>query len=209
MFLTKIILNIKNRRTLNALSNANEMHKVVMSMFKDIDSETPRKDMGVLYTMDIKGNEVSLLIQSNVIPNGQRLLNDEIINSFQTKCITNMFDSIKNDDIICLEVMSEPYKKVENSNSKNARRKNLIRYEDKLKWFERKIEGCGCYIIDNTLISNTDTIYGKKGNFDFTYRPSIYRCHVKVNDVTKFIRLLKNGLGSGKAYGMGMFKIYR
>lgn len=209
MYLTKVILNLKSRRVLNALANANEMHKLVMSLFEDIDSKTPRKDMGILYLMDIKGNDVSLLIQSNIIPNGEKLLNGSVINSIQIKDIENLFNSIKNGDILYLEVLSEPYKKVENNNSKNSRRKALVNSTEKAEWFERKIKDHGCYVTENVVISNADTIYGKKGNSNFVYRPSIYRCCIKVTDINQLIELLKRGLGSGKAYGMGMFKILK
>lgn len=209
MYLTKAVFNLKSRKSLSALVNANEMHKLVMSMFEYIDSDTPRKDMGILYLVDIKGNDATLLIQSNIIPNGQILLDSQVMSSIQTKSLDNLFSSIKNGDTLYLEVLSEPYKKVKNSNSKNSRRKILTKSAEKIEWFEKKIKEHGCNIIKHDIASNTDTIYGRKGSFNFIYKPSVYRCCVKVTDTAQLIELLKTGLGSGKAYGMGMFKTYR
>lgn len=209
MFLSKLVFNLHSRKAINAVVNANEMHKLVMSMFKNIESDTPRKELSVLYSLDIGPTQVGVLVQSLDEPNADKLLNDNTIISIQTKSIDKMLDSIEKGSWLRLEVLSEPYKKVENINSKNSRRKVLTNEEEKLEWFNRKISANGCFVKNEMIVKKGDTVYGQKKNLKFVYHPSVYSCIIKIDDKDKFNELVKNGIGSGKAYGMGMLKIFK
>ena len=206
MYLTKIILNTKDNYVLNCILDVDRMHKLVMSGFDDFGSTAVRKQIGVLYQMSTKGDVCSLIIQSDIIPD-YRKLNNKIID-YSTKDMSNFLNSISDGQRLYLNVLSEPYKKVSNLNSKNSRRKVLTDYNEKAEWFNKKISR-SCNIIREDVETPTIRIFGKKATGKFIYRPSQYKCLVEVTDRTEFLKTVHDGIGSGKSYGMGMIQIFK
>ena len=213
MYLTKIVLNTGNSKVLDCIDNANKMHKLVMSGFGNSDSEEARKDLGILYRMTIKGNTCSLTIQSDSVPDYNHLIGTGIIEYPQTKDMSRFIDSISNGQRLYLDILSEPYKKVPNVDAngvltKNSRRKVLTNYDDKIEWFNKKISE-SCFIDVADVEKSKIELYGRKATGRFIYRPSQYKCMVRVKDKEDFLRMLHDGIGSGKSYGMGMIQIFR
>jgi len=208
MYLTQILLNDKNQKVIKALTNVNEMHKLVMSGFRSVDVDSARKELGVLFQIYIKKNRPYVIIQSFEKADYSKLIDNNIILSVKEKDFDEILNLLKKDGVIKLELLSEPYKKVKNLNSHNSRRKVLTDKEEKAEWFNSKIKQCGCDVIEYDVSKTNLCIYGNKKKLNFKYHPSVYKAIVKINDENKFTDMIKSGIGSGKAYGMGMIRIF-
>lgn len=208
MYLTKIVLNIHNKNLCNLVGNVNELHKLVMSGFEDVESETPRYDLGILYEIKYSKKGVCVIVQSLEKPDYSCQMEKNQISFIQQKQIDRLLDSIVPEKFLVVEVLSEPYKKVKNLDSKNSRRKVLTNEEEKKEWFKRKITNYGCRVLVSDVTKPERTLFGIKKNMKFTYRPSKYKAVVEITDAEKFKEIIRAGIGSGKAYGMGMVKVF-
>lgn len=209
MYLTKVELNLKKNAVVSVLSNVNYLHKFVMSGFNHIETDTARKDLEVLYELQEGKKTISILVQSKVKPIYDELKREDKIKSYQTKDISFVENGIKNGMNLRLEVLAEPYKKVENKTSRHSRRRVLTNEEDKKDWFKRKITDHGCEVLADGIRNTDKVIYGRKSGNKILYRPSLYSCFVTVADADAFVKMIKEGIGSGKSYGMGMVKLVK
>lgn len=206
MYLSKAVFNLNNDKVKKAIIDANRMHKLVMSLFDEIDSETPRADMKVLYELTFKKNYIYIIIQSKYKPNFDSTVN--MFSDIKIKEIDHYFNLAKKAKNIRIEILSEPYKKVKNLHSKNSRRKVLTQEEEKLDWFRKKLINAGCDIKSDYIMSTNTLISGNKGESSFKYHPSSYNALIQIKDPERFQKMCKNGIGSGKSYGMGMIKFF-
>lgn len=207
MYLSKIVLNIEKEKVINAAVDANKMHKLVMRMHSNVENDNARETICVLYEMNTNGRNIVIIEQSTEAPDVKKLMEDNCVISYETKKIDAVADAIKNERIFKVSVITEPYKKVKNKFSHNSRRKVLTDECEKANWFIRKLEQNGCKVIDANICKTSTTICGKK-NGRFVYHPSKCEAIIKITDEETFKNALKNGIGSGKSYGMGMLKIY-
>ncbi|MBD3353635.1 MAG: type I-E CRISPR-associated protein Cas6/Cse3/CasE, partial [Candidatus Lokiarchaeota archaeon] len=104
------------------------------------------------------------------------------------------------------------------SNRKNGYRVPLKRRENQLIWIQRKSSLHGFKILSSGFnldiplvkISNQGDYTGKKGNGRvITHFSVLFEGVLKIEDLEKFKKTLKNGIGSGKAFGFGLLSIAR
>lgn len=207
MYLTKFNIEINDTRAIKILTNVNEMHKLVMKGFPNVESADARKSLHVLYEVNMTKKNVSIIVQSDMLPDYTFDGAENLIKNVEQKDLSPVLNKIENEKVLRLEVISEPYKKVKNLNSKNSRRHVLTNFYEKMEWFKRKLEDKGCRIIKADVKDDQLLVSGNKNGHKISYHPSKYTCLVKVTDEDAFKEMLQNGIGSGKAYGMGMVKV--
>ncbi|MHA1372041.1 MAG: type I-E CRISPR-associated protein Cas6/Cse3/CasE, partial [Promethearchaeota archaeon] len=167
LYLSRLILNIRNKKVAQDLGNCYSMHKRVMSGFPDIKNThkngnekiTARQKFNVLYRPEISKtkNSIVLIVQSTIKPDWSKLpknyvTNNEFFNAgIQVKDISKILDIIENGMKLRFRLRANPTKKIptkdENGNiiksKKNNSRVPLIRDKDQLDWLKRKAEKCG------------------------------------------------------------------
>lgn len=73
MYLSRLLLNPRNRDTLRWLRDCHELHRVIMAGFPHVEAEDARRELGVLYRVERPAADgtTPVLVQSRVAPHWQ------------------------------------------------------------------------------------------------------------------------------------------
>ena len=208
MFLSRIPLDRYNRNTLRALNSPSIFHGAVESSFT---GERKRN----LWRIDCLDNQLYLLLLSDCEPElssfcsqfGQKGLH------YETKSYDGLLDRIKTGDKWQFRFTANPTKSV--SNQKNRKRGKVfahITMDFQKKWLVEKSEKNGFSVTENSfdIIQSKRIRFYKKGSRKPISLISVtYEGILEVTDVYLFRNSLINGIGRGKAYGMGLLTIMK
>lgn len=70
MYLSRLLLNPRDRDTMRWLADCHQLHQVIMAGFPHLETETARRDLGVLFRVETPGPDgaIAVLIQSRTEP---------------------------------------------------------------------------------------------------------------------------------------------
>lgn len=231
MFLTRLILNGRNREVRRDLSNCQDMHCTIMGAFPRVEVETaPRADMGILFRIDPpdQAGMVAVLVQSRIQPDWSYLsagylatLNDGRLNP-ACKQIAPLLERLRPGQPLRFRLRANPTKKIETKTGEDGRRRNgrrvkLTTEEDWRKWLIRKAESGGFRIL--SVRGHSDFMeaqmadhgkargdrLGKEGKMkELAFGSILFDGRLEVVDPEQFAATIDVGIGSGKAYGFGL-----
>lgn len=165
MYLSRLILNPRNRKVRRDLSDCQELHRTVLSGFPDMHENgiNARHKFGVLHRLDIHpvSGAIVLLVQSIAKPDWSSLPEGYLLGDIGTenpacKEISELYGCIKDGDILAFRLRANPTKKVGTSQIKdiragkqksNGRRVPLKTENEQLLWLKRKGESGGFQLI--------------------------------------------------------------
>lgn len=194
MYLSKLIINLMDRDVLCNFTDSYYWHRNIMSGFPDLDSLSPRKEMGILFRKVVTHSSVVLYVQSKVEPDWR---NKTWIYQYECKSIDNMIDSLTDNQCLAFNLLCTPYY----TDSRNKLR-SYTEDDKKLNWFTTKGKYNGFEVINLNIRPCTDkfTNIGKKISLDATNLMG----RIRITDVEKFKEFYLTGVGREKAYGAGM-----
>lgn len=182
------------------------------------------------------GRIIKLLIQSMIKPDVSKLNEKYTLGAngnknIAVKNIEGIFTQFENDRKLRFRLRANPTRKI-NTSSKEDRlsgeKKNGIRVpitsdEELVKWLKRKSQNHGFEILNlkiskeipNVRISSMEYSRGVKKkptgksgkSFNLKFDTIQFDGVLKINELDKFSDAIKNGVGSGKAFGYGMLSI--
>lgn len=210
MYLSKIVFNIKSRRTVDILGTAQKTHQFIMSAFDDIPSDTPRKDLGVLFRINETDFSIFAIVSSLVKPSWDKAYNENLISSFEVKDASALNDGIKNGKTYILDALLVPCKRTTNEidGKKKIKRHFLKDAEEREQWFRRQAEANG-FEVTSLIEKGQKKIYGIKGYTETWVNTVNFSATIRITDEEKFRNAHKCGIGIEKAYGAGMLLIAR
>ena len=182
-----------------ALTDRQKMHRLLTGCFQN-----QRSNADILFCSRIKGLVVEVYLYSSIpvirkcIPSGIRLAAE--------RDVTFWLDSLKTGMHLSFQIETAPFKKVAEEGIKNSRRRAIVDPEERISWLERKAQQSG-FVICTLLESKAERIVvnhspDKGGRFFVdTFK---YTGTLQITDGDSFQNTVKNGLGPGKAYGLGM-----
>lgn len=214
MFLSRIPLDRYNRNTLRALSSPSIFHGAVESSFT---GDRKRN----LWRIDCLDNQIYMLLLSDCEPElsafcsqfGQENL------SFETKSYDGLLDRIKTGDKWRFRLTANPTKSV--SNQKNEKRGKVVAHvttDFQKKWLVEKSERNGFSVTEKSfdiVQSRRISFYKKEKNQDKIVNRKVlfisvtYEGVLEITDADLFKNALINGIGRGKAYGMGLLTVMK
>lgn len=194
MYLSKLIINLMDRDVLCHFTDSYYWHRNIMSAFPHLESETPRKDLGILFRKVVSHSCVTIYVQSKVEPDWTE---KSWIYKHECKSIDSMLDSLANGSCVSFDLLCTPYY----TDTKNKLR-SYIEPEKKLAWFTIKGKYHGFEVIDiaTKLCTEQFTNIGNKIDLDATNLIG----RLRIVDVEKFRDFYLTGVGREKAYGAGM-----
>ena len=160
-----------------------------------------REDIQALYFLQDTAEGVDLYLQSNTVP--EKIAGFKLI---QTIEVGSIFFFFLNGQVLRFKLETAPYR------SEKGKKHYLLNETDRFEWLSRQGKKYG-FIIGDVLESRDKDVHfmhkGSEGEKDqkgsiSTY---IYQGYLTVTDRNAFIRMLGDGLGPGKAYGLGMMRI--
>ena len=231
MILSKIVLNPGSRKVQRDISDVQEMHRTLMSVFPDVQSEGDniREQLGVLHRVEhdrLSGCPI-LLVQSKVQPDWSLLppgfLDLNINENPQTKDVKEVYKALTNGMIMVFRLRANPTKRI------MTKRVDLRREIDQLRWLERKGRSHGFDLIYiSTSPDVPDVRISYEGNIGkvvgmrktssknmisntskkrLTFGSVLFEGRLRISDVHRFRETLKQGIGPGKAYGFGLLSV--
>lgn len=207
MFLSRIPLDRYNRNTLRALSSPSIFHGAVESSFTGGRKRN-------LWRIDCLGNQLYMLLLSDCVPDLSSLClqfgQEEL--SFETKSYDGLLDRIKTGDKWRFRLTANPTKSV--SDPKNEKRGKVVAHittDFQKKWLVEKSEKNGFSVTENSfdVVESRWARFYKKGSKAISLLSVTYEGILEVTDADIFKNALINGIGRGKAYGMGLLTVMK
>lgn len=207
MFLSRIPLDRYNRNTLRALSSPSIFHGAVESSFT---GDRKRN----LWRIDCLNEQLYLLLLSECKPElssfclqfGQEEL------SYETKSYDGLLDRIKTGDKWRFRLTANPTKSV--SDQKNEKRGKVLAHitaDFQKNWLVERAEKNGFFVTDDSfdIVQSKWIRFYKKGSKAISLISVTYEGILEVTEADLFKNALTNGIGRGKAYGMGLLTVMK
>ena len=208
MYLTRMELDIGKRNTMRALVSPNIFHGAIEAAFP---GEKDRK----LWRIDNISQRCYLLILSPQEPMLEHAVKQfglsGNVNQWETKDYKKLLDKVENDTIWRFRLVANPTKSVidEKGNRGSVHAHNTPFYQK--KWLIERCEKNGFMVTEEQFSVMESKWYEFYKGSDKRKRVTLlsvtYEGILSVMDSEKFKRTLIEGIGRGKAYGMGMLTV--
>jgi CRISPR system Cascade subunit CasE len=206
VYLSRIKLDITNRRTQIALVSPNKFHGAIEEAFRK------RQDRN-LWRIDYLKNQAYLLILSSEEPQLENLIQqfgfkDDI---GETKDYDKLIDSISKGSKWRFRLIANPT----HSEKKDGERGKVVAHVSEkyqLEWLYKKAEENGFVINQEEtqlVASGWKSFYKKNNKSKVVIKEAIFEGVIEIENAEKFKNALINGIGREKAYGMGLITIVR
>lgn len=209
MYLSRVQLNLQKRKTLKALSSLNLFHGAVETCF---NGERGRN----LWRIDTLNGLFFILIVSQNIPDFTHFIdqfgyeNDE--SSYATKDYQPFIDSISAGQKWNFRLTANPTNYINQGQTVRGKIVAHITTTHQKAWLMKKAESNGFTIseMDFDIVKSEWFSFRKKTQGPrVTMLAVTYEGMLTVTDPLLFRKVLVNGLGREKAYGMGMLTVVK
>jgi CRISPR system Cascade subunit CasE len=237
MFLSRLMLDVRAGHTRRCLSDVNFLHQQVLAAFPEgVSPATPRASLGVLFRFDrLADGRLALLVQSAQRPDWSRFPKSALsdVDAFSAeeanpavKDVGRLFAALQAGALLRFRLRANPTKKVDTKTGPDGKRRNgrrvaLTKEADRLAWLMRKGEQHGFKVLTVDVGGREtpallDVSEGRaqgyrpgaeEGHGTMTFGSALFDGTLQVTDVEPFRTMLREGIGSGKAFGFGLMSI--
>lgn len=168
VYLSRLILDPRNRDVQRDLADCQRLHQRVMSLFPDVPArEDARARLGVLYRLETDARRgYTLLLQSleppawATLPEGYLLDTGGDPPNPESKPVARLYERLAPGTILAFRLRANPTKKIDSWQGRegyrpNGRRVDLRREEDQIAWIVRKGEQHGFRLLNVKLRRDT------------------------------------------------------
>ena len=228
MYLSRLVINQKNRVSRRDLSDVHMMHRTVMSAFPCLKQEgSARAKFAVLYRLDVdqETGRAVLLVQSRELPDWTHLptgyllpVQDETVDNPATKDVTKALAALYEGQILRFRLRANPTKKIDTKSGLDGRRRNGRRVDlrtesQQVEWLARRADMAGFRLVpaypNNKVpavqIGTSEKLIGRASQL--TVAGVLFDGLLEITDADKFRSAIKDGIGPGKAFGCGLMSI--
>jgi CRISPR system Cascade subunit CasE len=234
MYLSRLILNERNRDARRDLADCQKLHRTVMAAFPQAPAgHDAREHFGVLHRLDAgRDGHPVLLVQSRAAPDWSRLPAGYLLDSGgqpanpACKSIDGGLDALQPGRELLFRVRANPTRKINTRSGPDGRRSNGTRVElhgeqEWLTWLERKAGQSGFRLLSvraspavpDTRVAGLDRITGSRpvangnGRQRLTFFSVLFEGRLSIADAKLFRAAVEQGIGPGKAYGFGLLSV--
>jgi len=233
LYLSRLMLNLRQRDTQFELADCNQLHGRIMSAFPVVPMGiSAREHFGVLYRLELLDDPTlaRLLVQSNISPDWSTLpagylasVSDGRDNP-AVRSIEEEIGRVRPGMRLRFRLRANPTKRVSDRNSEqevkwHGKRIELRRPTDQIVWIERKASDSGFRLlqvevgdevaIPDMRISDGPKQHGRRSSAGqrLSFGVALFEGRLEVIDTARFVETLCAGIGSAKAYGFGLLSI--
>lgn len=199
MYLSILSFDMKHPSVRQALKNPQDMHRNLMKAFDDLGQS--RERVRLLYRLD--EGKASLLVSSDTEPNWERVTGYHCEGMKNTEGLKEVFTQGK---VLRYELLAIPSKKVKGE-GKNSRRVFLRESQEREEWLARQGKKYGFDLCATPEQSPSKIISGKKQDMEIAYTAVCFSGLLRIIDPEAFWTGYTQGIGAGKAYGLGMLSV--
>lgn len=201
MYLSKLVLNARQKEVLCDLSNAHNLHRRIMQAFPDEPDRThPREDWHILFRQESDGDV--MLVQSAIEPDWSKLPTDYLSHQ-AVKVMALSPQKLETGRVLQFRLRANPSKR------DNQTRKTIGFYHrpDQVAWLERQSDRCGFHLQGVDVIPSPNVFGRKQGTSPIRMTTALFQGVLQVTESARFLTTLQTGLGRGKSYGCGLLSI--
>jgi len=210
MYLSRLILNPRNRRVQREIADPYQMHRSVMRAFPDdMDVQAER----VLFRLEShpRTGALTLLVQSLMLPDwswlaesgarGYLLAVDE-----PNPAVKSFDPQLAPGQVLAFRLQANPTVK------RGGKRLGLYREQEQQRWLERKARASGFRLL-SVRIGNQNVIGGRIHRDGTTHKLHLFSVQfdglLQVTDPDRLCEAVQHGIGSGKGLGFGLLSLAR
>ncbi|EOS60743.1 CRISPR-associated protein cas6/cse3/case, subtype I-e [Firmicutes bacterium M10-2] len=206
MILSRLELNTNKYKTNKALINPNVFHGAIQNALSDEIYERKKS----LWRIDeVYGKKYLLILSKDPFKDPKKL--EDQFGSTNKKLETKDFDvflnKLENGGEWHFHLKANPVYREIDPKKKNHPYRQCYSAEKQVEWLEKRSDTNGFKIIEVMPVKKENIRFKKSDKNTVTMISVTFEGTLKVIDKEKFINILENGLGHGKAYGMGMMSI--
>jgi len=226
MYLSRLVLNYRDRAVRRDLADCQQMHRTIMSAFGEVSSGNgPRSCLGVLYRIEsARGRPaVWVLVQSVEEPDWSGFPPGYLMAVPQCRRVDPVYSRIEAGMSFRFRLRANPTRKVDTKTRPDGRRRHgrrvvITAEEDLLAWLERKATaggfevlpcGSGGGIPDVRVQKESMMTRASSREKPLTFGSVVFEGRLRVTDRERFLQTLEQGIGTGKAYGFGLLSLAR
>jgi CRISPR system Cascade subunit CasE len=205
MYLSKLVLNERDRKVRSDLSNAHDLHRSIMQGFPDEDRDNPRADWNVLFRQEPDSNVI--LVQSNaqtaIKPDWTKLPPDYLMDH-HIKPFELQPQQLRYGQTLQFRLKANPSKR----EKETGRLLGLFFQPDQVAWLERQARRHG-FSVQGVDVIPTPDVFGlkAKGKPPIKIFTVLYQGILQVEDPTLLVEAIQQGIGRGRSYGCGLLSI--
>ena len=212
MYLSRLILNPRNRRVQREIADTYQLHRSLMSAFPDDLAES---DERVLFRLEQppRSGALTLLVQSLNEPDWSWLEADDYsLRPPETKT----FDlDLAPGQTLAFRLRANPTvkrRRERDDGELRAVRDPLYREKDQLAWLDRKAEQGGFRVL-SVRSKNAPDARGRVRRDGKTHKLKLFAVRfdglLQVTDTDRLRETVRRGVGSGKGLGFGLLSLAR
>ena len=214
MYLSRLILNPRNRRVQKEVADPYQMHRSLMRAFPDdLEAGTER----VLFRLDSspRTGTLAVLVQSLTQPDWSWVAEPGargyLVPTGEPNPAVKSFDlHLAPGQVLAFRLRANPT--VKRTVDGKKKRMGLYREEEQIKWLERKAEQSGFRVL-SARTSSQETVGGCIHDGDNTHKLRLFSVQfdglLQVIDSDRLRESVQCGLGSGKGLGFGLLSLAR
>jgi CRISPR system Cascade subunit CasE len=228
IYLSRLCLNGRNRLVRQDVADCREMHRTVLRAFpRAPEGAAPGDAFGVLYRLETGGQgRPRLLVQSVQVPDWSEIaafegyLDPEAPGENpDVKEVGGLYGALQPGHTLRFRLRANPTKRVGKSGEANwvGKRVDLRTEEEQLSWLVRKGEAGGFAVVlaqaspdvPNVRTVPEGAVIGdrRRDSRAMTFGSVLFEGLLRVTDPDRFRMALREGIGSGKAYGFGLLSV--
>jgi len=202
MYLSKLVLNERDRTVQRDLSNAHTLHQRIMQAFPDEQRHNPRADWEVLFRQEPDSSIV--LVQSRIEANWTHLPTHYLTSSPNFTQVDLAASRLEPGRIFQFRLKANPSKR-----DKQTRKLiGMFHQADQISWLERQASQHG-FQLHGVDVIPTPNVFGmkEKGKAPIRILTVLYQGILQITDSALFITAMQQGIGRGRSYGCGLLSI--
>ena len=210
MYLSKLILNPLNRAARRDLSNPYELHRSLMRAFPNPLPDRERVLFRIESAAASRSNHPHILVQSIALPNWEALtlMRTYLLTAPDIKDISSL--SFQTHQALYFRLRANPSRR----DSQSRKRIGVYDDQSRRQWMERKGKEHGFQIASEAMMIRPVSIrsfYRTVGETRqrITLNAVDFEGLLIVEDPSKFLTSLKEGIGSAKGFGFGLLSLAR
>src|SRR5262245_51726479 len=150
MFLSRLMLNPRNRQVRRDLGDCQQLHRTLLATFPQAVSDAARAEFGLLFRVEThaRAGTATVLAQSRIQPDWSRLPKDYLLDKTGNPACRSIADTYSSAVLykerhLRFRLRANPTRKIDTKTlpdgaKRNGRRIELRREEDQIAWLRRK-----------------------------------------------------------------------
>jgi CRISPR system Cascade subunit CasE len=218
VFLSQLVLDLRNRDVRRDLADIQQLHRTVMSAFPSASGDNARAQHAVLFRIDNDRSATpTLLIQSQIEPDWGRLPAG-YLHAAPANPATKPFTALEQIDtgqILRFRLVANPTRKIDTKTQEDGQRRHGRRVElrnepDQIAWLQRRATAAGFELVnpeETLIVRPLGRMAGRRDTERVTAAAVQFDGLLRVLDHDLFRNAVTAGIGPGKAYGMGLLSL--